>query len=94
MFDATLVLSNRASIKSSQISIKPDLTKDEREINNILLKERRALINDGIERKNIMMRGNTLYLNKKPYGFVQNSNFCKSSYTAGDSTVQMDAASN
>ena len=94
MFDATLVLSNRASIKSSQISIKPDLTKDEREINNILLKERRALINDGIEQKNIMMRGNTLYLNKKPYGFVRNSNFCKSSYTAGDPTVQMDAASN
>ena len=41
-FDATLVLSNRKSLTSG-ISIKPDLTLQERKIENALLKERRKL---------------------------------------------------
>ena len=61
MLDTNIVLSGRAAITSSQISIKPDLTKEEREIENVLLKERHALINNGIECKNIKMRGNTVH---------------------------------
>ena len=38
------------------------------------------------------MWGNTLYVNKKPYGFVQNFKFYKSS--ASDPDIQMDSASN
>ena len=57
MFDAKIVLSNRGAIKSAQVSIKADLNKDELEIENILLKERRALINYRTKRKNIKIRG-------------------------------------
>ena len=88
MLDANIVLSDRAAITSSQISIKPDLTKEECEVENVL--ERRALINNGIEHKNTKMRGNTLYVNKKPYGFVQNFKFYKSA--ASDPDIQMDSA--
>ena len=38
MLDANIVLSHRAAITSSQISIKLDLTKEECEVKNVLLK--------------------------------------------------------
>ena len=38
MLDANIVLSDRAAITSSQISIKLDLTKEECEVKNVLLK--------------------------------------------------------
>ena len=66
MLDANIVLAGRAAIASSQISIKPNLTKEECEVENILLKERSTLFNNDIDCKNIRMRGNTLYVNKKP----------------------------
>ena len=66
MLDANIVLSGRAAIASSQISIKPNLTKEECEVENILLKERSALFNNDIDCKNIRMQDNTLYVNKKP----------------------------
>ena len=74
-FDATLVLSNRQSLTSG-ISIKPDLTLQEHKIENALLKERRRLIDSGTERKFIRIRGNSLYLNNKLHGVVQDSEFC------------------
>ena len=71
-FDATLVLNSNKKSLSSGISIKPDLTIDERKIENILLKERRRLIDNGTERKHIRIRGNCLYLNNKLHGAVKN----------------------
>ena len=61
---------------TSGISIKPDLTLEERKIENALLKERRKLIDSGTERKFIRIRGNSLYLNNKLHGVVQDSEFC------------------
>ena len=73
-FEATLVLSNKKSLTSG-VSIKPDLTLEERKVENALLKERRRLIDNGVERKSIRIRGNCLYLNKKLHGLVQDSEF-------------------
>ena len=75
-FDATLVLNSNKKSLSSGISIKPDLTVDERKIENILLKERRRLIDNGTERKHIRIRGNCLYLNNKLHGSVKNFELC------------------
>ena len=47
-------------------------TVDERKIENILLKERQRLIDNGMECKHIRIRGNCLYLNNKLYGSVKN----------------------
>ena len=74
-FDALVLNSNKKSL-SSGISIKPNLTVDERKIENILLKERRRLIDNGTERKHIRIRGNCLYLNNKLYGSVKNFKLC------------------
>ena len=58
--DATMVLSSKLSITSFEISIKPDMTYEERKTEMLLLKERRNLINQGIERRFIRLRGNSL----------------------------------
>lgn len=74
-FDATLVLSNRKSLTSG-ISIKLDLTLQELKIENVLLKERRKLTDSSTEQKFIRIHGNSLYLNNKLHGIVQDSEFC------------------
>ena len=47
----------------------------ERQIENALLKERRSLIDRGIERKFIKICGNSLYVKNKLHGIVQSSQF-------------------
>ena len=61
-FEASLVLSKRRSLTSSSISIKPDMTRAEREIEQALLKERRNLIDSGVERKFIRIHGSIVYM--------------------------------
>lgn len=51
------------------------MTRDERETEQALLKERRRLIDSGIERKDIKIRSSSLYVNNKLHGSVQNSQF-------------------
>ena len=89
-FEASLVLSKKDSLTSSQISIKRDLTFEERTIENALLKERRSLIDSGIERKFIQIRGNSLYVKNKLHGLVQNSQFQTIS-THNDTPSPMDS---
>ena len=55
-----MVLSKKDSLTSSQVSIKRDMSLEERQIENAFLKERRSLIDGGIERKFIKIRGNSL----------------------------------
>ena len=74
--DVSTILANRGKLtRDSGFSIKPDMTPVERAIESKLLHERRELINTGIERSRIRIRGNTLYLNKKKYGSVVDSVF-------------------
>lgn len=75
---------------SSQISIKRDLTFEERTIENALLKERSSLIDSGIECKFIQIRGNSLYVKNKLHGLVQNSQFQTIS-THNDTPSPMDS---
>ena len=85
--DATMVLSSKRSITSSEITIKPDMTYEERKTETVLLKERRTLINQGVERKHIRLRGNSIYVNNKLHGTVQNFELSKQQLPMDTTTV-------
>ena len=48
---------------------------EERMVENSLLKERRSLINSGIERRFIKICGNSIYVKNKLHGIVQDRQF-------------------
>lgn len=71
--DVTSILSSRAKLAGRPgISIKPDMTKEERKIESILLQERRKLIQSGTTSSFIKLRGTSLYVNSKKVGSVRN----------------------
>ena len=63
-FETSLVLSKKESL-SSPLSIKHDMSLEERTVENLLLKERRNLIDRNIEWKFIKIRGNSIYVTKQ-----------------------------
>ena len=73
-FDVVTILTNRSKIPGN-IQIKPDLNKEERLREQLLLKERWSLICSGIDKKLIKIRGATLYVEGQIYGEVTNSTF-------------------
>jgi len=61
--DVQSILSKRSRLKDlPSIRIKPDMSKQERKVESLLLKERRQLINSGQDRKSIKIRFNTIYV--------------------------------
>ena len=74
--DVVSVLSNRHKLSSFPgIRLKPDLSPEERKRESLLLKERWELINNGISKTTIKIRGNNLYVSSKKYGSVRNCEF-------------------
>ena len=73
--DVRSILLSHNNSSDTSISIKPDLPSEERKANAILLKERWNLINSGIDRKCIKIRGLNLLVNGKLYGKVSDSVF-------------------
>jgi len=61
--DVTTILSNRNKIKKPVI-IKPDMSKDERKVESMLLQERWRLIQQGTNRKNITIRKSEILVGK------------------------------
>ncbi len=60
--DVTSILSARRNLSSlaPRVFIKPDLSKEDRLVEQLLLKERRVLIDSGVDRTSIKIRGNTI----------------------------------
>ena len=81
--DVSRIFSKRGSL-SSPFFIKPDRSCSERVQASILMRERWHLIQSGLDRKNIRIRGDSLYVNRKLHGRVSNSKFELSS--AGSDT--------
>ena len=71
--DVTKVLSSRAKI-SRPFFVKSDMSLEER-VEESLIKERWGLIQSGIERKNLRIRNNCLFVNGKVYGRIVNKSF-------------------
>jgi len=86
-FDASLVLSSKKAL-SPGVTIKPDMSVDERRTESILLKEWRNLITNKVtEGKYIKVTGKGLYVNRNLYAVMQNSQLC----IVSDSLVSANA---
>ena len=78
--DVATVLSNRyklSKIDHPNIFLKPFMTTAERKVESILLKERRTLIDSGVERNQIKIRGNSIYVNKTKVGSANGDIFIR-----------------
>jgi len=72
------------------VNIKPDMTREERLTESILLKERWSLIQSGLNRRAIKIRSNKIFVINKLHGQVVNSSFVPTqSQTA---TTEMDSS--
>ena len=69
------ILSRRNSLADEKIYIKPYLSLEEKHAESVLLKERRSLIDSGINRKLIRLRGSNLFIGQRHYGRVANGTF-------------------
>ena len=72
--DVANILSNKSSYPEN-ITIKPDLSTKEREIDKLLMKKRWSLIQSGVNRKLIRIKKSSLYIQDTLYGRVENSSF-------------------
>ena len=72
--DVANILSNKSSCPEN-ISIKPDLSPREREIDALLMKKRWSLIQSGVDCKLIRIKKSSLYIQDTLYGRVENSSF-------------------
>ena len=70
--EATMALS-KVGLFKAPINIKPDLTREERDIESFLLKERWSLIQIGFERHRIKIRNKSIFIDNKLYGQFHNS---------------------
>ena len=78
--EAATILANRIKVQAPGIFIKPHLTQQERANEIILLRERRSLINSGITKHNIKIRGNSIYVNNRRHGSATASGFTPCNY--------------
>ena len=79
-YDVATVLSNRFRISKSEhpnVYIKPFMSTIERKIESTLLKERRTLIDNGVERRLIKIRGNSIYVNGTKVGSANEDTFIR-----------------
>lgn len=74
--DVSSLLAARRNLSSvsPRISIKPDLT-EERRVEQILLKQHMDLIDSGVDRSTIKIRGSTMYREDRKNGRVVNDGF-------------------
>lgn len=76
--DVQSILMNRKKLSSSPgFAIKPDMSVEDRKTESLLLKERRTLIDSGVERSTIRISGNSIFVNRRKYGVVTNASFQK-----------------
>ena len=104
--DALSILSNRNSLPNG-IILKPDMNREERDADALLLKECWRLINSGVPKASIKISRFHIYVNKQKHGEIINSAFCLtpqhdnnnsvpnsvSHSTAAPTDVVMDASS-
>ena len=69
--DVSTVLSKRRSLRNSLVSIKPDMSPLEQKCESLLLKERWSLIQSGVPRPAIRIRGSRLLVRNKLHGQIR-----------------------
>ena len=77
--------------RSIDVSVlKPDMSRADRLVESLLLKERRSLIQNSIDRKVIKIQSNKIFVHKKLHGQVINSTFILSQ---SHQLIPMDSSS-
>lgn len=74
MADVTRLFTKKRNL-SNPFSIKPDMSRAQRQQESILMQERWRLIQSGVSRKNIRVRGDSLYVNNRMHGSVSKLKF-------------------
>jgi len=87
--DVSILLLKAKSLPK-EIKIKPDMTREERHAESLLLKERWSLIQSGLDRRAIKIRFNKIFVNNKLHGQVVNSSFV--SHHPQAATTEMDSS--
>ena len=64
-----------------RISIKPVMSPQERQREKFVLQERRKLVQSGINKTDIRIRGDSLFVNGNKHGFATNTGFTQLSPT-------------
>ena len=85
--DVSNILSNYHSLPSS-ISIRPDQSPQQRNVHGILLKERRRLLDDGVDRSSIKIRNSQIFVSGQLAGMVRNGVFVPA-HSLGDAAPQL-----
>jgi len=75
--DVSILLLKAAKSLPKGIKIKPDMTREERHIETLLLKERWSLIQSGRDRRSIKIRSDKIFVNNKLHGQVVNSTYVR-----------------
>ena len=86
VFDAEAVLSKRSSF-CAPIVIKQDMTKEERLVESILLREQWNLVQNGTDRKFIKIRNTQIFVHNKLHGSVQGSKFQACQHTNSNNST-------
>ena len=71
------ILAKKYFLAKENIFFKPDLSPADRQVESILLKERRSLINTGTNSKSIKLRGDKLFIDDQAYGRVVDGVFTR-----------------
>lgn len=77
--DVNSILDKRSQIPSPVI-VKPDMTREERNIESKLLSQRWNLIQQGVNRKSIKLRRNQLFVDNQLHGQIINSEYVRSTH--------------
>ncbi len=76
--EVSSILSQRGKLKGSGLSIKADLNKEDRKIDQLLMSHRWSLIQSGTSRQLIKIRGNSIFVNNVKKGSVTGGVFSES----------------
>ncbi len=76
--EVSSILSQRGRLKGSGLSIKADLNKEDRKIDQLLMSHRWSLIQSGTSRQLIKIRGNSIFVNNVKKGSVTGGVFSES----------------
>lgn len=71
----SILMARKKLATRPNITIKPDMTAEDRRIESLLLKERRSLIDAGTKRSDIKIQGNEILVRKKRHGAIIEGTF-------------------
>jgi len=73
--DVVTILANRSSLSDKSITVKSDMSPDEKQKEALLLKQRWSLMQSGIDKAVIKIKSSSIYVKNRKYSYVSNSVF-------------------